>query len=402
MLFSYKAVDERGINKEGEIDAPNKDIAISGLQRRGLIIISIKGESESKSIFSVSFFERVPMKNIVILSRQISTLFEAQVSALKAFSVLANGTDNKLLSRKLGQIGYDLQAGVSISGALTKHPDVFSNFYINMVRVGEETGKLNQTFLHLAEYLDRQYALTSKTRNALIYPAFVIVTFFVVMGLMFTVVIPKLSQIILESGQEAPLYTKLVIGVSSFFVSYGFLVIIFLVLLGLWIWRLSRTDKGKVYLDKMRLSTPVVGNLYKKLYLARIADSMDIMLSSGVPIVRAIDITSEVVGSLRYKEILRDVADAVKSGFVLSDAFEKYPQEIPSIVVQMVEVGEETGSLGQILKTLSSFYKREVDDAIDTLVGLIEPVMIVVLGLGVGILLVSILMPIYNLAGGIN
>ena len=402
MLFKYKAVDDRGINKEGEIDAPNRDMAISGLQRRGLVVISIKEEGENKSIFSMSLFERVSTKNIVILSRQISTLFEAQVSALKAFNLLATNTENKLLARKLTTIGDDLQAGVSISGALSKHPDIFSNFYVNMVRVGEETGKLNQTFLHLSEYLDRQYALTSKTRNALIYPAFVIGTFFVVMTLMFVVVIPKLSAIILDSGQTVPLYTKIVIAISDFFVNYGFLALIFLVLLGVWVWRLSSTAKGKIYIDGMRLSMPVIGNLYKTLYLSRITDNLETMLSAGVPIVRAVDITAEVVDSLVYKELLKEVADGIKSGLVLSATFEKHKEEIPSIMVQMIKVGEETGALGSILKTLAEFYKREVDDAIDTLVGLIEPVMIVVLGLGVGVLLVSVLMPIYNLAGGIS
>src|SRR3989338_2084131 len=174
MLFKYKAIDVEGINKEGEIDAPSRDMAISGLQRRGLVVISIKDEAGSKSILEMSFFERVSMKDIVILSRQIATLFEAQVSALKPFTLLATNPPNKLLGRKLTQVADDLQAGVSISGALSRHPDVFSDFYINMVKVGEETGKLNQTFLHLAEYLDRQYALTSKTRNAMIYPIFVI------------------------------------------------------------------------------------------------------------------------------------------------------------------------------------------------------------------------------------
>jgi type IV pilus assembly protein PilC len=402
MLFKYKAVDDRGINKEGEIDAPSQDIAISGLQRRGLIVISVRDEKEKKSFLSFSFLGKVPMKEIVILSRQISTLFEAQVSALKAFTMLASNTENKILSKKLTEVTDDLQAGVSISGALSKHPDIFSNFYINMVKVGEETGKLNQTFLHLAEYLDRQYSITSKTRNALIYPVFVVVTFFVVMILMFVVVIPKLSAIILDSGQEVPFYTKIVIAISNLFVNYGFFVLIFFVLLGIWVWRLSSTEKGKQYLDSLKLSMPAVGNLYKKLYLSRITDNLNTMLSSGVPIVRAIDITSEVVGSLVYKELLVEVADGVKSGLSLSVAFTKHKQEIPSILVQMVQVGEETGSLGSILKTLTDFYKREVDDAIDTLVGLIEPVMIVVLGLGVGVLLVSVLMPIYNLAGGIN
>ena len=402
MLFKYKVVDDKGVNKEGEIDAQSRDMAIAGLQRRGLIVISIIEEGKNKSIFSSSFFEKVSTKEVVVLSRQISTLFGAQVSALRSFTMLAANTENKLLSRKLTTISDDLQAGVSISGALAKHPDIFSDFYVNMVKVGEETGKLNETFDHLANYLNRQYALTSKTRNALIYPLFVIVTFFVVMGLMFVIVIPKLSAIILESGQEPPIYTKIVIGLSTFFVHYGFLFIIFLIFLGIWVWKLSRTEKGNVYLDKMRLSIPAVGNLYRKLYLSRIADNMDTMLTSGIPIVRAIDITSDVVGSLVYKDILKDVADGVKSGLAFSATFEKHIEQIPGIMIQMIKVGEETGSLGKILNTLSEFYKREVDDAVDTLVGLIEPIMIVVLGLGVGVLLVSVLMPIYNLAGGIQ
>src|SRR3989344_1452229 len=149
MLFKYKSVDDKGVSKEGEIDAPNKDMAISGLQRRGLIVISIK-EADAKSIFQISLFERVPMKDIVILSRQIATLFEAQVSALKAFTMLATTAKNKLLSRNLIEVSDDLQAGVSISGALSKHPAIFSTFYVNLVKAGEETGKLNQTFLHLA------------------------------------------------------------------------------------------------------------------------------------------------------------------------------------------------------------------------------------------------------------
>lgn len=401
MLFKYKAVDEKGINKEGAIDAPNKDIAISGLQGRGLIVVSIKGEEEKKSKFQFSFFGKVPMKDIVILSRQIATLFEAQVSALKTFTLLATNAENKILGQKLTQISDDLQAGVSISGALAKHPDVFSDFYINMVKTGEETGKLNQTFNHLADYLDRQYALTSKTKNALIYPAFVIATFFAVMILMFVVVIPKLSAIISESGQEPPFFTKIIIGLSTFFIQYGFIVLIFFVLGAMWLWRLSATEKGKAYLDKMKLSTPVIGNLYQKLYLSRIADNMDTMLTSGIPIIRAIDITSDVVGSMVYKKVLKDAAESVKSGVSFSAALEKH-REMPNMMVQMVKVGEETGSLGSILKTMGDFYKRETDGAVDTLVGLIEPFMIIVLGFGVGILLVSILMPIYNMAGSIS
>lgn len=401
MLFTYKSVDSKGIKKEGQIDAPNRDMAISGLQRRGLIVLSVEENKGSKSLLDITVFERVSKKDVVIFSRQISTLFSSQVSALKSFSMLADNTDNPLFSRKLVSVSDDLRAGLSISDALSKHSDVFSDFYINMVKAGEESGKLNQIFKYLADYLDRQYALTNKTRNALIYPVFVVITFIVVMILMFIMVIPKLSSIILDSGQDVPLYTKAIISISDFFVNYGFIFVILLVMLGVWIWKLSRSASGRSYIDKVRLSIPLFGGLYKKLFLSRIADNMDTMLVSGIPMVRSIEITSRVVGSIVYKDILDDVSDGVKSGLSLSTSLEKYSEHIPKIMVQMVKVGEETGSLGQILKTLAIFYKREVDDAVDTLVGLIEPVMIVFLGLGVGVLLVAILLPIYNIAGGI-
>jgi type IV pilus assembly protein PilC len=401
MNFRYTAVTDKGEKRDGVIEAVNRDLAISGLQRRGLIVTSVKSEDESKKWFEVSLFEKVPMKEVVILSRQMSTLFEAQVSALKAFSLLANNTENKLLSRKMNQIVSDLQAGSSIAGALAKHPDVFSDFYVNMVKAGEESGKLTQVFLYLADYLDRQYALNSKTKHALVYPAFVITIFIVVMVLMFTVVVPRLSGIILESGQEIPFYTKIVLWVSDFLVNYGIFLLIFIVIfLGYFI-RLARSKKGKKLIDDVKLTIPVVGNLFRKIYLARIADNMDTMLSAGIPIVRSIEITSNVVGNKRFQEILKESMEAVKAGKNFSQSLEIH-EEIPKIMPQIIRVGEETGSLGSILKMLAKFYKREVDEAVDTLVGLIEPFMIISLGLGVGLLLVSVLVPIYNIAGGIQ
>ena len=400
MNFKYKAITDKGEQREGEIDAQSKELAVTALQRRGFIVTMIRGEDDNK-MFKFGFSEHVAMKDIVIMSRQIATLFDAQVSALKAFSLLAGNAENKALSKRLNQVADDLQAGYSISGALARHPDVFSEFYINMVRAGEESGKLNQTFIYLAEYLDRQYALTSKTRNALIYPAFVVFTFFAVMGLMLTMVIPKLSMLIEESGQVIPLYTKVVIGVSHLLVSYGWVVILAFIIIVAYMIYLSRTESGKRYLDALKIEVPIIGNLFKKLYFSRIADNLDTMISSGIPIVHAIEITGTVVGNKVYADILLGAAEAVKGGSSLSNALGRNPL-MPSILVQMVKVGEETGSLGKILGTLAKFYKREVDDAVDTLVGLIEPIMIVMLGLGVGVLLASVLVPIYNIASGIN
>lgn len=401
MIFKYTAVTDNGEKREGTIDAVSKDLAIGSLQRRGFVVMSITGDEEKKGLRSV-IFKSVSNKEVVILSRQVATLFEAQVSALKAFTLLSTSNDNPYLQKVLTQIVDDLQAGSSISGAMEKHPQVFSNFYTSMVRVAEETGKLNQTFIYLADYLERQYQLTSKTRSALIYPAFVVVVFISVMVLLLTLVIPKLSELIIESGQEIPFYTRVVIGVSNFFVHYGIIALIALIMGGVYLWWLSGTKSGKLFLDKVKLGMPAFGTLFRKLYLSRISDNLDTMLTSGIPIVRSIDLTAEVVGNKVYQGIMEDTAEKVKSGFLVSDALAKYPDEIPNIFVQMTKIGEETGKLGQILKTLSNFYRREVNEAVDTLIGLIEPAMIVFLGLGVGILVASVLIPIYNISSSIS
>jgi type IV pilus assembly protein PilC len=399
MLFIYKALDANGEKKEGTIEAVSIDVAISSIQKRGYIISSID-PVEDKSLKGRFFFgTRVSGKDVVILSRQLATLFQAQVSALRIFKLISAETHNIVMRKALTQIADDLQGGSSISKALSKHPKVFSNFYVNMVKAGEETGKLDDVFNYLAEYLDRNYEVVSKARNALIYPAFVITVFIGVMILMFTLIIPKIAAIIIDNGQDIPIYTKIVIGISDFLVTYGVFLAAGIVVGLYFLIRYIRTPAGSYAYDSFKLSVPFVGELFRKLYLSMIADNMNTMIASGIPMLRALEITSSVVGSEIYKEILNESMVAVKGGSSLSVAFSQYP-EIPGILVQMIKVGEETGELGSILKTMAKFYQREVMNAVDTLVDLIEPVMIVLLGLGVGVLLASVLLPIYNMANG--
>ena len=402
MLFLYRALDRDGHEREGTVEALSMDQAVSTLQRRNLIVSSIAPAEEKNALsVEISFFKRVSNKEVVILSRQIATLFEAQVSALRIFRLLAAESDNKHLADILTQVSDDLQGGSPISKAMARHPKVFSPFYVNMVRAGEESGKLSDTFGYLADYLDRTYEVQSKAQNALIYPAFVIGVFVLVMVLMLTLVIPRISSILVESGQEIPVYTQAVIGISNFLVDYGFFILVALVgaiIAGI---RYSRTASGQLFFDTFKLDVPYIGDLYQKLYLSRIADNFSTMLVSGVPVVEAIDITAEVVGSSTYKRILAEAGEAVKGGASISDALAKHA-EIPGIMTAMIRVGEETGELGSILSTLAKFYRREVSTAVDTLVDLIEPMMIVLLGLGVGTLLASVLIPIYNLAGSIG
>ena len=305
-----------------------------------------------------------------------------------------------MLARILTAVTDDLNSGLLISAALAKHPEVFSDFYINMVKSGEETGKIAEAFTFLAAYLERSHTLSTKARNAMIYPAFVVCSFIGVMILMLVYVIPKLSVIIEETGQEVPIYTKIVLAASDFFVNFGVILLLIFAAAVFFVYRYLQTEAGKLSLSHFKLTTPVVRVLFEKLYLSRIADTLSTMLISGIPMVRALEISAEVVGNSVYRNILLEASVGVKSGSAISALLYKYP-EVPSMMIQMIKVGEETGKLGFILDTLSRFYQREVYNAVETLVDLIEPALIVFLGVGVAILLTSVLVPIYNVASGL-
>ena len=398
MLFTYVAIDNTNAERDGTVEASSIDAAITAVQKRGYTIMSIDPVTDKKNLFNfkIGFFEGVSNKEIVILSRQIATLFQAHVSPLRIFRLLSAEMENPHLLNILNKIVEDLQGGSSISRALAAHPTVFSVFYVNLVRSGEESGSLEKSFNYLADYMDRSYEIISKARNALIYPAFVIAVFFSVMGLMLTMVIPKIAKILTDSGQELPIYTKIVIGLSNFLVHYIGFIFIFLSVGIIMLWSFIKTPVGKRAYDEFMLSIPYMGTLRRKLVLTKLCDNLSTMLSNGVSIVQAIEVTSDVVDDSVYKEILDAALADVKAGRSFADSLSEYP-EIPGILTQMVKVGEETGSLSEIMGTLAVFYRREVNNAVDTLIGLIEPVMIVLLGLGVGVLLASVLMPIYSM-----
>lgn len=399
MQFSYTAVDEAGKARQGTIEAVSKDVAIAALQRRKLIISSIN-ETQTTGFIErqLAAFNKVKNEDVVIISRQITTLFEAQVSAMRAFRLLASEARTSQIEEKLSSVANDIQAGDSISQALSKRPEMFSSFYVNMVRAGEESGKLDETFAFLANYLDRSYEVTQRVRNALIYPAFVIITFIAVMVLMMTLVIPKLAVILGDVGQDIPVYTRIVIGMSEFLTNYIVFILIAAAIGALVFVRYMQSDSGKRQISMFVLHIPYVGELYKKMYMSRISDNLSTMLGSGIQMVRAFEISASVVGNPLYEQIMLDVSDKVKSGVPASEALREY-EDIPGIMVAMIKIGEETGNLGSILETMAKFYRREVDNAVDTLVGLIEPLMIVGLAVGVGFLLASVLIPIYNIAG---
>ena len=405
MLYHYSSLGKEGKTIEGDIDAMSMDNAILLLQKKGITIVDIKekGDGKREDIFAniQILKKKISTKDVVVFSRQVATLFQAGVSALKAFRLLAQENENQTLQEQLLGVADDIEGGISLSDALSRRPELFSTFYVNMVKAGEESGKLNEVFLFLADYLDREYEMSQKIKKALTYPTFVVGTFIAIMVGMLTFVIPKMTALFAESGAKLPTVTVVVIFISDLFVKYwaisfpiiGFLVFIF--------YKWSKTEEGAYAIDDFSTQVPVVRTLQQRIFLQRFADNMNTMLSNGVPIVKALDITATIIENKIYKALAERVSHKVQVGKALSKALYEEPL-VPNILVQMVHIGEETGELGYILKNLAVFYRRELETTIDRMIGLIEPAMIVSLGLGVGVLVSAVLLPMYSMSSQIG
>lgn len=398
--FDYGARTKEGVFQAGTVEAAGYDTAINVLQRHGLIITSLRSQEET-SFFKrdIALFQNVKNKDLVIFSRQISTLFEAQVPVVEAFTALIKQTEKAVFRKVLDDILNNVESGMSLSKAFGRHPKVFSNFYINMIKSGEASGKLQVVFNFLAEHTEREYYLAAKIKGAMAYPAFIVAAFIIVAILMMIVVVPQLTAILEETGQELPWVTKLLIASSRFIRQWiVFLAPTFIVLV-VALWRYVKTPEGGEIKDKILLKLPIIGELLKKVYLARFAENLSTLIKGGLPIIQSLQVTGDVVGNSVYKYIIKNTINEIKGGGNISDVLSNYPESFPRFVSQMVATGERTGKLAQILESVSKFYQREVQNMTDNLTQLIEPVLLVILGAGVGLLLVSILMPIYNIAG---
>ncbi len=395
--FQYQARTKTGELRSSVVETSSKEAAIDLLHQQNLIVISLR-EVVKSSFAEKHFGSSVSNKDVVVLSRQLSTLFEAQIPVVEALKTLAAEAERPALKDALTEILDDISGGLSLSQSLSKHPNIFSSFYISLVKSGEESGKLQEVFTYLADYLERSYYLFTKARNAMIYPAFILTAFVGVIIVMLVVVIPRLTAIFEETGQKVPLYTQVVIAASEFLRDWG-IVLIFVVVGGsVFLWRWAHTKRGRAYFHLFQLNIPIIGVLYRKLYMARFADNLHTLLAGGIPILRALSISGEVVGNVVYQKAIDEAIESVKGGKTISSAFE-HSTEIPILVTQMIRIGEASGRIDYILGSIARFYQREVDSAFENLVALIEPALIIFLGIGVGVLVASVLVPLYNLVG---
>ncbi len=396
-IFDYKARTQEGEMRTGVVETSSQDAALDALQKNGLIVISV-AERGKKSLFEMQFGRGVRQRDIVLFSRQMATLFEAQIPVIQILRTLSSQAIKPQLRKVVNEVMADVTGGMALSQAFGKHPDAFSSFYVSLVRAGEESGKLQDVFTYLADYLERSYYIANKARNALIYPAFILLAFVGVFTIMLTVVIPKLTAIFKETGTEVPFYTQIIISLSDLLRNYGLFVLLALIGGIIFLWRWGRTPTGKRFFNTIQIRTPIIGALYQRIFIVRMTDNMRTLMISGIPLIRALTITEDVVGNVIYQDAVVRAIAAVKAGSTISSAFEQTP-EIPVMVTQMIKIGEQSGRLDFILENISRFYQKEVDSLVDNLLTLIEPILILVLGGGVAVLVAAILIPIYNIAG---
>jgi len=402
MRFKYLAKDPAGNFKKGIVEASSKTSAIEVLSRHNLTAVTLEEKKETPLLSSIlKIWEGTKTRDFVIFSRQLAVMIDAKVPLLSALNSIADQTENRFLALKIKSIIADVDSGMSFSEAIAKHPDTFSKFYINMVKAGEASGTLQQNLNNLADNIEANYELTAKLRGALYYPGFILFAMLAVGFIVMTFVMPKLLVILKESNVELPLTTKVLIATSGFLASYWWIVlIIFFVAVGAFIYYI-KTDQGKAEFDYLVFKIPVVNKLVNNVYVTRFTENFSTLLQSGLPITTALLITSEIVGNERYRDAILDAVQEVKKGGTVSDALRKHGV-VPLVVVQMIKIGEATGKIDYTLKKITEFYIKETDRVVKNFSSLIEPILMVFLAIGVGILVSAVILPIYQVATSVQ
>ena len=400
MLFEYKTKNLKGETVEGTIEAINQEAAVNVLTGRRMIIISLK-ESGALPLWRrplrIAFLERVNPKDMVFLSRQLSVMILAGLPLVKALEVLARQTSKVYLKGVVNAITEDVRGGTRFSTALAKYPKIFDDFYINMVRAGETAGKLDEVLSYLADEQEKNYDLMSKIKGAMIYPAFVICGVIGVMVLMMIFVIPQLTGILKESGVALPLPTLILIRASEILRKYFIIVILGIIALVFGLRALIKSRSGKAVWDKLILRMPVFGPLFQQVYLVRFSRSLSTLIVGGIPLTSALKIVAGVVSNRVYKDLILDAVIDVEEGRSVSGAFLDDPN-VPKMLPHLMAIGEETGKLDEVLQKIADFYAREVENILSKLVTLLEPIIIIFLGVIVGGMVASIILPMYKLA----
>lgn len=396
MKFNYQARDQKGQTQMGILEASSREAALQVLGKNGLYVTLLE-EEKNQPFYTkrLAFFDKVTRKEVMLFSRQLAIMFKSQVPLIESLGTLALQTKNPSFREKIVEMSEDVEAGTPLSQAIAKFPDVFSSYFVSMIKSGESSGSLSKILESLAGHEEREYQLSSKIKGALTYPAFVIAGSIVVLILMMAFVVPNLVKI-LEGVTELPLPTKIVIALSDFMRAWWWTVPIAIVGIVFGMVKYLHTQEGKKIFDQLVLKVPGLGKFLRMVFLARFAENLSTLITGGIPIVQALEITQDVLGNHVYVLIIEEAKEAVKKGDPISQVLSRYPREFPPLFTQMMHVGEKSGTLDTTMLYIVEFYQKEVANSVEAFLSLLEPVLIAALGILVGGMMAAILMPIYQ------
>jgi type IV pilus assembly protein PilC len=399
-LFDYRARDRNGGVHEGAMEGPSAAAVATMLRSKGFI--PLKVEAKQDSVFSREFSipglkKRIKAKDVAVFSRQLSTMINSGLTLTRSLAVLEQQTENSELRIVAGRVRERVEQGTSLSAAMEEHPKVFDKLYVAMVRAGETGGVLDETMLRLAETLESSVRLRSKVRSAMAYPAVVMSLIVVVVVAMLVFVVPVFEQMYADLGGGLPIPTQILIVVSSALASFWWLAGLTVAGAVVGFRRWKRTERGQVAWGAFTLRVPIFGGLVRKVAISRFARTLSVLSRSGVPMLAALDIVADTAGNAQVRAGVLDIRASVKRGDSLAAPLTAHPV-FPPMVTQMMVVGEETGAMDEMLRKVSDFYDQEVETTVGALTSLIEPLLIIVMGVTVGAILIALYLPMFNIA----
>jgi len=395
--FAFKALDVAGIPTRGEVDADDKQVVVSQLRARGLTVLDIEEQKPTDVGDIFARFKRVKAEELTIATRQLSTMVSSGMTLLRSFYVLEEQTENEKLRDTFTAVRKDVEAGLSLSSALGRHPTVFNDLYVAMVAAGESGGILESTLLRVADQLEKDDALRRQIKAAMIYPGLIGSFAAIVLIALVTFLVPVFEKIFSDFGGELPAITKFTVWLSHMFTQRWYMVILFFVAIVYTFRTWKKSERGRLQWDRLKLKTPMkIGDIVQKVALARFSRTFSGLVAAGVPMLEAIDITGRTSGNRVVELAMADVEKSVRKGGTLAAPMRATPEAFPVMVIQMIGVGEETGALEQMMSKIADFYEDQVAASLKALTSILEPIMIMAVGGIVGFIVIAMYLPMFS------
>lgn len=395
--FNYTVRDKTGREISGSLEAENADVLAGKLRQMGYFVVSVEEVKQAIGKKEIHIFGgKAKQEDINIFTRQFATMINAGLPLIKCLSILSQQTESSVLANTITDCQREVEAGRSLSEALSKHPEAFSNLYVAMVRAGELGGMLDDVLLRVADQLEREHEIKRKVKSAMTYPIAIMGLSLVLLAGMIVFVVPKFAAMFKTMGGDLPTFTKVLVNISHFVGGPGGIVMVAVVIGGVITWRrVKATTTGRYAIDKFKLKAPYVGDLFHKTAMSKFSRSLGTLISSGVPILGALEITGETTGNMVVTRALEDVRNGVKEGETIAQPLTA-ANVFPPMVTQMIAIGEETGALDVMLAKVSEFYDSEVNAGVDSLTSTLEPLLMMFLGTTVGLIVIALYLPIFR------